>query len=1660
MVHTLFSIVGRIVDGEPVDVREDDLAFDALAGLHFASVVVFDQPAGAAVGEFPRHVVLESCIDGPVDDYLDALVFEPRRRAAVGALFERCEEFGNVQAYDSASDEYRDSLKAFLAAHVLRPQLFHIGSPNLRLDHIRAGDALRRALSKNVQELMPGLSSEPPLDVARRLRAILRVPVSEKRHWHLDPATLESREYAWFSDPVGITASRIRHWGTLALAIGLAVAAGFGLWVVGGWTAVGAAVAGVVVGAFLFWRWLQGKHVAPEPPRNRNDIDALHHLTEQEDAGVHNHMSSLALLKPGLFRRITIRAVLRTLNLIYRTWFTDLTPGKLGGLPTIHFAQWSIVTLTERGEKPRREAVMFLSNYDGSWETYLDDFIEFLLNGVIAIWGNAATFPSPMDGRIFKRWARTQMSPFAVWHDKAYPPLTVSNIQNNNRLRLGMLQPPRTDHDARLWLARLGAIMRGDEQFDDVAGPLPTEDMQGLLVRGYGTLPYAAFALLRIDDGDAARHWLRHLAGAITDGRELDGRDRTVETEAVNVAFTHKALELLGLPAQVRERFPLPFREGIAPLDENDEPLHHRSRILGDVGASAPENWAWGGRRGREREVDVLLMMYGRTPEALADLRRRQIDMFRASDAGEVVDTILSEPSADGPGGMTVEHFGFVDGLSQPKIEGTWQAKRAYSEASPAHLIKPGEFILGYEAGDGSVTPGVPVEPAFDHRGVLPFASGAGDLRDFGRNGTFLVARQLAQHVAEFRKFTTDVAGVPPSQHAARAAESVAARVVGRWRSGTPLVEHPTTEDPNAFTFASDPHGFGCPIGAHIRRANPRDSLGAGGAAAQTSANRHRLVRRGRAYGAPLPAGRVDDDGAPRGLMFVCLNADIERQFEFVQQNWINNPAFGGLYAERDPLIGALEIPAHLTVQANAVCTEFEGLSRFVSVAGGGYFFLPGMSALRYLAHLEPRALLQPADAAAIPAPPPSVPSPLRSAFAVVAAVLPTIRLLWAIRFPLLLAVLLVVLPFTAAWIPAISLPLFLTNTVGAILIAFLASTAAWAAMVMLRLVLMYGTRVGLSRPKWTRSAKWLHVFGFQLLALPIVIAAVHYTAQDFANAAAGSYRDVAIRLSLAAAGGLALGLLALGLATAIQSLRPGSRPDLFSPPFPILTPLFKRLARMGLIHRVLRGISSLSAAIVSSVPEEIGIGYINYRNRRLLPGHAFAAALASLVFVVYVAGFFVFDPARRPAQLEVPAVAYVLFMLIAIGWLLSAASFFFDRYRIPTLLSVVVWLIAVATIARTDHIFEVGGPIEPAASPAEIATAAQKSRPGKAIIVASEGYALASSAWTAEVLTRLAAEGDGRQFANAVRLISASSGGTIGTTHFVNAFTAEGFGVGEGDALAKVRERARVPGSTDGWWGLVYPDLVRAFVPFLVPARADRGWAMEQAWRREFPDGKGPTLSGWRRDVAAGWRPATVFGVTSVETGEQGLLATYRARTRNPDGPDFVTADRDLPMIAAARLAASFPYVSPMARPDTEDRDAYHFTDGGFWDNSGIVAALQWIEDAGAALGEVMLIEVRSSPPRGRKPAESMPWTLEAIGPLRTLVEVRYDGHAARTEQALQQFMRTHPLQRVIFELNDARVPFTWSLGRSHVKYIEDAWKRGDNQAQRQRVLTFLSAQ
>jgi Dyp-type peroxidase family len=500
--------------------------------------------------------------------------------------------------------------------------------------------------------------------------------------------------------------------------------------------------------------------------------------------------------------------------------------------------------------------------------------------------------------------------------------------------------------------------------------PEDMKDIQGFVISGYAHLPCVSYHLLHVNDAPAARGWIGQLLNEVTtsEGKEF--------ISCTNVAITHHGLTALGLNAETLETFSRPFIEGMA--------TPHRSRILGDGAENAPENWDWGFHQKTEEEkaVDILLLLFGKDEITLDEV----VNEHRAGFAPGGLKELLALGAGRQPD--IHEHFGFADGMGQPAIEGTIQARDALKN----NLIKAGEFLLGYINDYGKPAESPSVSAALDPEHALLDLSDVdatgreqpvtpGDerslKRDLGRNGTYVVFRQLEQHVAKFCHFLDEATRTLDGKLDPRASDYLAAKFVGRWQKGAPLALSPNADDPalskedNFGYRETDAHGFKCPIGSHVRRSNPRDSIGPDAVTATLTANRHRILRRGRSYGV-RPADRRVDDGVPRGLHFLCLNSDIERQFEFVQQTWVNNPVFGGLDGEVDPLIGNIEktetpaanpaqanstnvqaqSDAIFTVQADPLRTRVHNLERFVTVKGGAYFFLPSIRALRYLASL------------------------------------------------------------------------------------------------------------------------------------------------------------------------------------------------------------------------------------------------------------------------------------------------------------------------------------------------------------------------------------------------------------------------------------------------------------------------------------------------------------------------------------------------------------------------------------------------------------------------------------------------------------------------------------------------------------------------------------
>jgi deferrochelatase/peroxidase EfeB len=493
------------------------------------------------------------------------------------------------------------------------------------------------------------------------------------------------------------------------------------------------------------------------------------------------------------------------------------------------------------------------------------------------------------------------------------------------------------------------------------ASPIDYADMQGLVRFGYKRMTEASYVLARVKDAAAARSWLgsARVTSAVT--------QEPPPSTALHIAFTPSGLSALGMPAPVLAAFSPEFLGGMTEAS--------RSRRLGDIGSNAPEHWEWGGAAA----VPHLLVMFFAEPGRLASFMQRNTGP--AWDAGFETARRLNTADLDG-----VEPFGFADGISQPVID--WNDARTRSKDRGndySNLTAVGEFLLGYRNEYGKYTDR-PLLDADARSAELPMAEDAPEKKDLGRNGSYLIMRQLRQDVRSFWQFAYRASGADRAQ-----AEALAAAFVGRTRDGIPLVpiaDHPIEgigSDPeevrqNRFTFDGDPTGVRCPFGAHVRRANPRNAdypgrptglarllaaLGFGPKGFRddliSSVRFHRILRRGREYG---PSLSTDDALAPapaddpeRGLHFICLNANIARQFEFLQNAWMINTKFSALTGESDPLIGTREprpgcpVTDSFVVQNDGrVRMRVSALPQFVTVRGGAYFFLPGLRALSYLA--------------------------------------------------------------------------------------------------------------------------------------------------------------------------------------------------------------------------------------------------------------------------------------------------------------------------------------------------------------------------------------------------------------------------------------------------------------------------------------------------------------------------------------------------------------------------------------------------------------------------------------------------------------------------------------------------------------------------------------
>jgi deferrochelatase/peroxidase EfeB len=508
----------------------------------------------------------------------------------------------------------------------------------------------------------------------------------------------------------------------------------------------------------------------------------------------------------------------------------------------------------------------------------------------------------------------------------------------------------------------------GSTSVKHMASSIDYGDVQGLVRFGYARMTEACYFLVKVRNASAGRTWLAN--APIASAVKLDQPPKT----ALQIAFTREGLEALGVPQKVVAGFSAEFISGMTGGE-------NRSQRLGDFGANSPSNWQWGGAG---KLLDAVVMLFAEP--GLLDPWKQSIKGQFWNTAFEEIDC-LSTSDMDGR-----EPFGFVDGISQPEID--WDQTRTVSingnERKYSNIVCLGEFLLGYANEYGRYTDRPLLDPQDRASSELSFAEDQSGKRDLGRNGTYLVMRQLAQDVRGFWQFLDKATNsIPEERH------RLGSYMVGRaLADGSPLVPLSHEAIPgigkerdgntqNLFTYGLDVEGARCPYGAHVRRANPRNAdipgapkglistlirtLGFGNKNIRddliASARFHRILRRGREYGHKLspeealqPAPPNDEE---RGLHFLAINSNIQRQFEFVQNAWLMSTKFEGLTEESDPLLGnrspvtgcpftnTFSIPQNGGVRRTIV-----NVPQFITVQGGAYFFLPGIRTLRYLSRL------------------------------------------------------------------------------------------------------------------------------------------------------------------------------------------------------------------------------------------------------------------------------------------------------------------------------------------------------------------------------------------------------------------------------------------------------------------------------------------------------------------------------------------------------------------------------------------------------------------------------------------------------------------------------------------------------------------------------------
>jgi hypothetical protein len=660
----------------------------------------------------------------------------------------------------------------------------------------------------------------------------------------------------------------------------------------------------------------------------------------------------------------------------------------------------------------------------------------------------------------------------------------------------------------------------------------------------------------------------------------------------------------------------------------------------------------------------------------------------------------------------------------------------------------------------------------------------------------------------------------------------------------------------------------------------------------------------------------------------------------------------------------------------------------------------------------------------------------------------------YLIRFQIIAAAILVLGLPVAYWaVPSVFEGLFDARGIRSYsLISWAALQLAWTIMVTCRLVLAYGPeRFGRAERIDMQSPGLQTVSAFALLAVPSIAAlwcgtSKLGTVEKMLGTAAGALPAFIVLMVTAA------------LHFAIEE-EPGTTADTVFPSFGFLGHSKIDATQSGFWRRV--------DTLLCKLPEDWTIGIV--KNGSLRSGHEMAMIAVAVLFVVYGLAGIAFSPAWASPERQPAALFFLLFLITLLTWMLSGVAFFLDRFRLPVFATLLAVSLLTGVI-RTDHEFDIKQRKRERAGDLPAGTVVEKWRDGirrngsdTVTVVATAGGGIRAAAWTAEVLAGL--EQDcGEKLSSSMLLVSSVSGGSVGAMFSVAPYSSDnGSFTNDAEELNKIRFNAVRSSLSAVGWGMLYPDLARTMplVGIAVPETFDRGWSLENAWATGWkgPPDATPWMQNWRLDVAKGRRPAVIFNATAVESGQRFLIGSTEVSGVGAVQFFKEFGDWDIRVPTAARLSATFPYVTPEAKPSKgPDTVRYHVADGGFYDNSGLLSAIEWLQDAQKELApfKILLIVIDARPGTPNKPT-SWSWQRQSIGPLETLLNVRTSSQEIRDDFELQMAIdnldakdvKIEKAAKFLYE-SDLPLPLSWHLTDEQLNSIHEQWAHHQQDAKR----------